>query len=199
MLSGSFEEYGDLVSYGFEFSKSELEVLVGVLRCISNVSLQLGRVSSAIFYESPFSTPTISSQEVIPQLLKILDTGFNSSIAALQRSELGTDTSWEKEVADHKRLRKFSADMYLSLHSLCSKVTTWGKVLDVIERYLKFLVPRKIVQKLNNEIVFTVRSSVTVQSTSQVAKVMFESALDVLLLLSYMVNISGQVSFILYG
>ncbi|XP_017229286.1 nuclear pore complex protein NUP160 isoform X2 [Daucus carota subsp. sativus] len=193
LVYSSFEEYGDLVNYGFEFSKSELEVLVGMLRCISNVSLQLGRASSAIFYESPFSKPNISSQEVVLQLLKILDTGFNSSIAALQRSELGTDTSWEKEVADHKRLRKFSADMFLSLHSLCSKATTWGKVLDVIERYLKFLVPRKVVQKSKNEIIFDVKSAVTVQSTSQVAKVMFESALDVLLLLNYMVNISGQI------
>ncbi|KAK1370532.1 nuclear pore complex protein NUP160 [Heracleum sosnowskyi] len=193
LIYSSSEEYGDLVRYGFHFSKSELEVLVGVLRCISNVSLQLGRASSAIFYESPFNTPNMSSQEVVPQLLKILDTGFNSSIAALQRSELGTDTSWEKEVADHKRLRKFSADMFLSLHSLCSKATTWAKVLDVIERYLKFLVPRKIVQKMKNDIVFNVKSSVTVQSTSQVAKVMFESALDVLLLLNYMVNISGQI------
>lgn len=199
LLSGSSEEYGDLVKHDFKFSNSELEVLVGVLRCISNVSLQLGRASSAIFYESPFNTPHMSSQEVVPQLLKILDTGFNSSIATLQRSELGTDSSWEKEVADHKRLRKFSANMFLSLHSLCSKAVTWGKVLNVIERYLEFLVPRKIVHKMRNDIVFNVKSSVTVQSTSQVAKVMFESALDVLLLLNYMVNINGQVSFILCG
>ncbi|KAL8109546.1 nuclear pore complex protein NUP160 isoform X2 [Apium graveolens] len=193
LIYSSSEEYGDLVKHGFEFSNSELEVLVGVLRCISNVSQQLGRASSAIFYESPFNTPNMSSQEVVPHLLKILDTGFNSSVTALQRSELGTDSSWEKEVADHKRLRKFSANMFLSLHSLCSKAVTWGKVLDVIERYLKFLVPRKIVHKMKNNIVFNVKSSVTVQSTSQVAKVMFESALDVLLLLNYMVNISGQI------
>lgn len=195
MLLGSFEEHGDLVSYGFEFSNLEREILFGVLRCINNVGQQLGRAASAIFYESRFNAPNISSEEVVPQLLKILETGYSSSIAALHRSELGADTAWEKEVTDHKSLRKFSADMFLSLHSLCGKATTWGKILDVIESYLKFLVPRKIVQKLKNEVVFNVKSSVTVQSTSQVAKVMFESALDVLLLLSYLVDISGQVRF----
>lgn len=193
LIYSSFEEQGDLVSYGFKFSNLEREILFGVLRCINNVGQQLGRAASAIFYESRFNARNISSEEVVPQLLKILETGYSSSIAALHRSELGADTAWEKEVTDHKSLRKFSADMFLSLHSLCSKATTWGKILDVIESYLKFLVPRKIVQKLKNEVVFNVKSLVTVQSTSQVAKVMFESALDVLLLLSYLVDISGQI------
>lgn len=178
----------------YEFSHLECEILFGILRCINTVSQQLGRATSAIFHESLFNAPNMSSDEVVPQLMKILKTGYSPSIAALHTSELGADIAWEKEVTDSKSLRKFSADMFLSLHSLCGKATTWGKVLDVIENYLKFLVPRKIVQKMKTEVVYNVNTSATVQSTSQVAKVMFESALDVLLLLSYLVEISGQVS-----
>lgn len=195
MPSGSFDELDNIVNPNLEFSNDlERELLFEVLQCINNVNQQLGKASSAVYYESLLTAPNNSSEEVVPHLLKILETGYSSSIAALHLSELGADTAWEKEVADHKNLRKFSADMFLSLHALCSKATTWGKVLDVVESYLKFLVPRKTIQKLDSEVVFNISSSIVVQATTQVAKVMFESALDVLLLLSYMVNISGQVS-----
>ncbi|KAA8545346.1 hypothetical protein F0562_020130 [Nyssa sinensis] len=194
-IYGSFDELGDVVSSGLNISDDdfEREILFDVLRCISNVSQQLGKAASAIFYESLFSAPTISSEEVVPRLLKILETGHSSSVAAVHVSELGPDIAWEKEVADHKNLRKFSIDMFLTFHALLNKATTWAKVLNAIEIYLKFLVPRKVIQKLDSEVVFNVNTSITVQATSQVAKVMFESALDILLLLSYLVNISGQI------
>lgn len=114
-------------------------------------------------------------------------------MAALHVSELGTDVALDKEISYHKRLRKFSVDMLLSLHNLCSRATKWGRVLHVIESYLKFLVPRKYEHNLDSDGLFTVSTALTVQATSQVAKVMFESALDVHLLLSYMVNSSSQV------
>uniref|UniRef100_A0A5B7BIU5 Uncharacterized protein n=1 Tax=Davidia involucrata TaxID=16924 RepID=A0A5B7BIU5_DAVIN len=194
LIYSSFDELGD-VSSGLDISDGDLEreILFEVLRCISNVSQQLGKAASAIFYETLFRAPTISSEEVVPRLLKILETGHSSSVAAVHVSELGADIAWEKEVADHKNLRKFSIDMFLSLHALFNKATTWAKVLNVIESYLKFLVPRKIIQKMDSEVVFNINTSITVQATSQVAKVMFESALDILLLLSYLVNISGQI------
>ncbi|KAM7478594.1 hypothetical protein LguiA_026807 [Lonicera macranthoides] len=193
LLFGSFDEL-DIVNPNLEFSNDlERELLFEVLRCINNVNQQLGKASSAVYYESLLTAPNNSSEEVVPHLLKILETGYSSSIAALHLSELGADTAWEKEVADHKNLRKFSADMFLSLHALCNKATTWGKVLDVVESYLKFLVPQKTLQKLDSEVVFNIGSSIMVQATTQVAKVMFESALDVLLLLSYLANISGQI------
>ncbi|KAK2978945.1 hypothetical protein RJ640_008726 [Escallonia rubra] len=191
---GSFDEIGDIVSSGSDSSDDDLErdILFEVLHCIGNVSQQLGKAAAAVFYES-LGASNISSEEVVPCLLKILETGYSSSIAALHISELGADTAWEKEVADHKNHRKFSTCMFLSLHALCSKATTWAKVLDVIESYLKFLVPRKLVQNLDSAAAFNISSSITVEATSQVAKVMFESALDVLLLLGYLANISGQI------
>ncbi|KAK3022159.1 hypothetical protein RJ639_045354, partial [Escallonia herrerae] len=191
---GSFDEISDIVSSGSDSSDDDLErdILFEVLQCIGNVSQQLGKAAAAMFYES-LGASNISSEEVVPCLLKILETGYSSSIAALHISELGADTAWEKEVAEHKNHRKFSTCMFLSLHALCSKATTWAKVLDVIESYLKFLVPRKLVQNLDSAAAFNINSSITVQATSQVAKVMFESALDVLLLLGYLANISGQI------
>lgn len=158
------------------------------------MSQQLGKASSAIFYESLLSTPHISLEEVVPRFLKILETGYSSSTAAILISELGGDTAWEKELSNHRNLRKFSTNMFLSLHALCHKANSWNKVLDVVESYLKFLVPHKIVLNLDAETVFHINGSAIVQSTSQIARVMFESVLDVLMLLSYMTSISGQVS-----
>lgn len=125
--------------------------------------------------------------------MKVLETRYTSSIASLHVSELGVDTAWEKGLGDHKILRKFSADMFLSLHGLYQKSITWDKVLDVILKYLNFLVPQKNDNRLDSEAVFNIKTCITVQVTSQLAKVMFESAVDILLLLSYMVKLGGQV------
>lgn len=173
----------------------EHEVLIDLLRCVTSISQQLGKTASSIFYESFVSTPVISSEEVVPRILKFLETGCSSSVATLKLSELGTNVAWEKKLMDHKSLRKFSVDMLLSLHALCRKAVTWSKVLSVIESYLKFLVPQKIVQNLDAEPLLDINASILVQATSQVAKMMFESALDILLFVSYLVSNSGQVGF----
>lgn len=175
----------------------EHEILIDVLRCISSLGRQLGKASSALFYESLISGPIISLEEIVPSLLKIIETGYGSSIVELHKKELGADIALEKEHVDHKSLRKFSIDMLLSLHTLSNKATSWGRVLNVIEGYLKYFVPGKFMQKLNSKImVCNMNNATLVQATAQVAKVMFESALDVLLLLSYLVNIAGQVQFL---
>lgn len=194
LLSGSIDELGNASSVPEFSSGLERDILLEVHQCISSVNQQLGKAASAIFYESLRKTPLMSSEEVLPRLLKILEIGYAPSIATLHISELGADVAWEKEAFYHKNLRKFSMDLFLSLHSLCGGATSWQKVLDVIDSYLSFLVPRKVAHHVDYQAFLNVDVPVTVQATSQVAKVMFESALDVLVLLSYMVNISGQVS-----
>ncbi|MCD9560935.1 hypothetical protein HAX54_019798 [Datura stramonium] len=195
LVFGSSDEHGNIICSRFNSSDSDLEreILLEILQCVNNLSQQLSKASPAIFYESLLRTPTLSSEEVIPRLLKNLESGYSSSMAAVHASELGIDVALDKEISYHKRLRKFSVDMYLSLHNLCSRATGWGRVLHVIESYLKFLVPRKYEHSLVSEGLFTVSTALTVQATSQVAKVMFESALDVHLLLRYMVNSSSQI------
>lgn len=192
---GSFDELGEISSSRINLSGDlEQEVLLEVLRCTTSLSQQLGKGAPALFYESFFGEPSISPEDVVGCLLKILETRYTSSIAALHISELGVDTAWEKGVGDHKVLRKFSTDIFLSLHGLYRKAGTWDKVVDVISKYLNFLVPQKNENKLDSEVAFDIRTCITVQVTSQVAKVMFESAVDILLLLSYMVKLGGQVS-----
>lgn len=173
----------------------EDEILTEVIRCITRISQQFGKSSSAIFYESLFGTPSISSEEIIRRLLKILQTGDYSSLALNNLSDLSADIAWEKELSDHRSLRKFSVDMLLSLHALLKKAVYWGKVLNVIESYLQFLVPQKTRHNSGAETIFNIGSSILVQMTSQIAKVMFESAWSILLFVNYLVSISGQVSF----
>lgn len=199
LVYGFFDEDGDFISSGLSLSDSDLEheILIDVVRCISSLSRQLGKASSALFYESLISGPIISMEEIIPSLLKIVETGYGSSIVELHKIELGADIALEKERVDHKRLRKFSIEMLLSLHALSNKATSWGRVLNVIERYLKYFIPGKVIQRLNSKtMVCNMNNATLVQATAQVAKVMFESALDVLLLLSYLVNIAGQIHMI---
>ncbi|KAK9122460.1 hypothetical protein Syun_020077 [Stephania yunnanensis] len=190
LIYGSFDEIRDL-----DLPENDLdrEILFELLRCASSISQQLGKAAAAIFCESRISAPVLSSEEIVPHLVKILETGCSSAVAEYHVSQFGSGNAWKKELSDHKNQRKFSVDMLLTLHTLYSKADSWAKVLDVLENYLKFLVPRKINQIMESEVKFNVNTSIMVQSTSQIAKVMFESALDVLLLLGYLVNISGQV------
>ncbi|KAM5553851.1 hypothetical protein ABKV19_025868 [Rosa sericea] len=196
---GSLDELGNIPSFGLDsFGKAlDRKLLAEMLRCVTNVSQQLGKTASAIFYESLISAPpVISSKEIIPHLLKILETGYSSTAAVLQIADLGTDLAWEKNLADHKNLRKFSIDMTKSLHALHEKSGTWSCILSVIEKYLKYLIPRKIIQKFDAEVALDINASILVPATFQVAKVMFESALDIHLFLSYLVSISGQINML---
>ncbi|KAK9145964.1 hypothetical protein Sjap_005867 [Stephania japonica] len=190
LIYGSFDEIHDS-----DLPENDLdrEILFELLRCASSISQQLGKAAAAIFCESLISAPVLSSEEIVPHLVKILETGCSSAVVEYHISQLGSGNAWKKELSDHKNQRKFSVDMLLTLHTLYSKADSWAKVLDVLENYLKFLVPRKSNQIIESEVKFNINTSIMVQSTSQIAKVMFESALDILLLLGYLVNISGQV------
>lgn len=88
-------------------------------------------------------------------------------------------------------------DMLLSLHALHSRAANWSGVLNVIEKYLEYLKPHRSNKKFELEGNCSVNFLLLVQATSQVARVMFETAFDVLLLLGYLINTSGQVSMIL--
>lgn len=195
ILPGSSDD-GDPVSFGLDLVDDDLEceILMEMLRCVTSISQQLGKTASAIFYESLVSTSVVPSEEILHCIMKILVIGYSSSAAMLHMSDSGADIAWEKKLADHKNIRKFSIDMLLSLHALREKAVTWGRVLNVIESFLKFLVPRKIILNSDAEISSSINASILVQATSQISKVMFESALDMLLFLNYLVKISGQVS-----
>lgn len=197
ILIGSSDELSDLASFGLDLFDDDLEyvILSDMLRCVTSISRRLSKTASAVFFESLVSTSVISSEEILPCLLKILVTGYGSSVSKLHMSDIGADIAWEKKLADHKTLRKSSIDILVSLQTLCNKADTWGKVLNVIESFLKFLVPRKITHNFDAEILSSVNASILVQATSQISKVMFESALDMLLFLNYLVKISGQVCF----
>lgn len=192
--SDSSEEFHDLKSSGLIFPENEIDcdILFEVLRCMSCISHQLGGAACAIFYES-LVNPIISSDDILFYLLKILETGYSPSMATSLIPQVGVDTTWEKRQAAHKSQRKFSVYMLLSLHALLARATSWTKVLDVIEKYLKYLNPQKNSLKFDFKGICNISSSLLVLATSQVARVMFESSFDVLLLLGYLVNVSGQV------
>lgn len=145
------------------------------------------------------STPIIPFGEIVGRILKILENGYSSSVEMIKRSDLQAGYGWERELADKKNLRKFSVDMMLSLHTLCKKGASWGRILDVVESFLKYFVPRKMSHKVQPQTSSDANTSILVHATSQISKVMLESALDVLLFLNYMVSVSGQVSFFYYS
>lgn len=183
-------------------SHSEHEILLEVLNCTLKISKQLGTAPYAMYFESVTGKPVISSDETFGGLVNILESGYDMFIGQRTWSDLCADISREKELKSHENLRTFSIDMLLSLSTLCQKAGSWEKVFTIIENHLQHrLVPKKFRYNNNGEALSDICSSILVQATSQFAKVMFESAFDIVLLLSYLLNISAQVSFhcLIYG
>lgn len=193
---GSSDEVSELTGLLDLFDDdTEYEILIELLRCVISFSQQLGKTASSIFYESLLTTPVISSEDIVHSIVKILETGYCISGAVLQTFTSGDHTIvLDKELTDHKSLRKLSVGMFLSLQGLYKKASAWGKILNVIEGFLKFLVPQKMMLKFDTEMSSNINSSIIVHTAYQIAKVMFESAWDFLLFLSYLVDIGSQVS-----
>ncbi|MCH81955.1 suppressor of auxin resistance 1 protein, partial [Trifolium medium] len=196
IVEGPSDEVSELASVMDLFDDDiECEILIELLRCVTSFSQQLGKTASSIFYESLLTAPAISSEDIVKCIVKILETGYCISGPVLQSSTFGDHTIFlQKELTDHRSLRKLSVDMFLSLQGLYKKASTWDKILNVIEGLLKFLVPQKRMLKFDTEMSSNINSSIMVHSSYQIAKVMFESSWDFLLFLSYLVDISGQVS-----
>ncbi|GAB2284016.1 hypothetical protein Dimus_018499 [Dionaea muscipula] len=195
LVYGTFEELNDLKKSELQISgdSHKQEILTEVLHCSNIFSQQFGRAVAPLFYQSVIGVSMISAEDLVHHVLKSLESGCNSSLVELDVPELGTDLVHQKENAAHKGLSRFSIDILLSLHGLCSKANGWVNVLKIVENYLNFLIPRKIVQNLEPERILNVNSSIVVQATSQVAGVMLECAFDILLLLNYLISISGQI------
>ncbi|KAF3558709.1 hypothetical protein F2Q69_00016838 [Brassica cretica] len=194
-LGGLSSEHSNLTSLGSEMSHSEHEILLEVLNCTLKISKQLGTAPYAMYFESVTGKPVISSDETFGGLVNILESGYDMFIGQRTWSDLCADISREKELKSHENLRTFSIDMLLSLSTLCQKAGSWEKVFTNIENHLQHrLVPKKFRYNNNGEALSDICSSILVQATSQFAKVMFESAFDIVLLLSYLLNISAQVS-----
>lgn len=163
----------------------EREILSELLRCIGNISQQLGKTVYALFYESLFCKRIIRSQDIVQQLLKILENGHGQSV--------GADVAWEKKHTDHKNLRKFSTDMLLLLQDLCKKAASWERVFSVIRKYVEYLVPYRVRQGSTAGTSRGTFRSTLIPAACQTAKVMFEAALDILLFVGYLENISWQI------
>ncbi|VVB11793.1 unnamed protein product [Arabis nemorensis] len=193
-LGGSSSEHSNLTNLGLGMSHNEHEILADILRCTLKISKQWGGAPYAMYYESITGKPVIPSDEIVPGLVNILESGYAMAIGQRTWSDLGADRAWEKELEAQKNLRTFSIDMLLSLSALCQRAGSWEKVFTIMEQYLQYLVPKKFMHNNDGEALSDICSSILVQATSQFVKVMFESAFDIFLLVSYLLNISGQVN-----
>ncbi|XP_030553691.1 nuclear pore complex protein NUP160 isoform X1 [Rhodamnia argentea] len=191
LVTGS-DEINDIVRFSFSSSDNgvESEVLAEIFGCMNSIGQQFGKAASAVLYEVLVTMPSITSDEIFSSLLKTLQTGYSAKGVSANVS----DVAWEKDPIDHKSLRRFSTDILLTLRQLSNKASSWGKVLEVVEGYLKLFVPHKVVQKMDDQVSLNICTSIVVQATSQIAKMMFESASDILLFLSYLVHLSGQIN-----
>ncbi|KAG6516093.1 hypothetical protein ZIOFF_026541 [Zingiber officinale] len=192
LIYGFSDEFHNRRSSWTQDKDIDSELLLEMLRCMSYISHQLGGAASALYYESVVN-PVTSSEDILSQLLKIIEYGYSSSMTPLIQ-QIGIDATWTSQQTAHRSQRKFAVDMLISLNSLCSRATNWAGVLDTIEKFLTYLDLHSTIKTVDSKSIYNVNSVLLIQATSQVARVMFETAFDSLLLLRYLINISAQVN-----
>ncbi|KAI5420390.1 hypothetical protein KIW84_044251 [Lathyrus oleraceus] len=124
IVEGSLEEVSELTGIVDLFDDDiECEILIELLKCVTSFNQQLGKSASSIFYESLLIAPMISSEDIVHCIVKVLETGYCISGAVLRRSTSGDHTIFlQKELTDHRSLRKLSVDMFLSLQGPYKKL-----------------------------------------------------------------------------
>ncbi|GMH23860.1 hypothetical protein Nepgr_025703 [Nepenthes gracilis] len=120
LVQGTSHELDDFMKSGLNTSGDDLEneILFEVLHCNKYLRQQFGSVVAPIFHQLVVSFPTISTDSVVVDLLKTLESGCDSSSAELDVSELGVNFALQRKNTEHKSLRRFSVDMLAYLHAL---------------------------------------------------------------------------------
>ncbi|XP_031496549.1 nuclear pore complex protein NUP160 isoform X2 [Nymphaea colorata] len=194
---GSFGAFSDFVDIGVNLSDDVLdcEILFKVLKFASYISQHLGEAAAPVLYESLVNPLSISFDDAMSCILKILERGYDLSTTEHYISVFGVDSIWEKKQAQHTKQRKFSINSLLSLTALYNKAGSWTRVLNVVENYVKRLICRKgdVRLAVDAKGLSNVNTSLLAVSVSHFARVMFESACGLLVFLGHICNVQGQV------
>ncbi|XP_057863623.2 nuclear pore complex protein NUP160 isoform X2 [Cryptomeria japonica] len=175
----------------------DTEILDGILKCTGIISRYLGKAALAVFYEALLKPSSVTFQYLISRFLRILDVGYDFSVLKQRNSHLGVDFAREKEHKYHSHQRKFSLSILFSLQALRDKAGGWDRVLNVIEKFLTSIVPENFSYDKRSAargILYSVNTTLLVQTISQVAEIQFETARDLLLLLGYVLKVKGQLN-----
>ncbi|KAF3790389.1 Nuclear pore complex protein [Nymphaea thermarum] len=194
---GSFGAFSDFVDIGVNLSDDVLdcEILFKVLKFSGYISQHLGEAAAPVLYESLANPLSISFDDAMSCILKILERGYDLSTTEHYISVFGVDSVWEKKQAQHTKQRKFSINSLLSLTALYNKAGSWTRVLNVVENYVRRLICRKgdVRLAVDAKGLSNVNTSLLAVSVSHFARVMFESACGLLVFLGHICNVQGQV------
>ncbi|KAL2608671.1 hypothetical protein R1flu_027244 [Riccia fluitans] len=172
-------------------------VLSALLRCMENISEHLGNVALGVLHEALMRPDSYPFQSLIQSLLLILDLGYSSFDTGQENVEFGVDEIRRKIHSHNQRQRKFSLRMLQCLHSMRALAGSWEAALDIICKYVHYLVlPSNTLVPAANSAAFPlgcVFTKILSHASSQISWTHFEASCNLLLLLSYMVKVQGQV------
>ncbi|KAL3676747.1 hypothetical protein R1sor_026695 [Riccia sorocarpa] len=184
----------------WEGAPSDSLVIGALMRCMENITAHLGNVALGVFHEALMRPDVYPFQSLIQSFLLILDLGYSSFDAAQQSAEFGVDEIRMKVQSHNRRQRKFSLLMLQSLHSMRALAGSWEAALDIVCKYAQYLVlPTSAGIPVANSAALPLGSvlpKTLSHASSQISCTHFEASRNLLLLLSYMVKVQGQVGLI---
>ncbi|BBN19520.1 nuclear pore complex protein Nup160 [Marchantia polymorpha subsp. ruderalis] len=186
-----------LLPDNWEEIPSDPLVISSLLRCMESLSRHLGNAALGVFHEALMRPEVYPLQSLIQSVVLILDVGYNPLDTAQANLDFGVDEIRAKVQSLNQQQRKFSLHMSQSLHRLRGLAGSWEAVLDAVCKFSQYLVSS--VQSAgsgSNSIsvpLGSVPTKMLSHASSQISWTQFEAARNLLLLLSYLVKVQGQV------
>ena len=169
----------------------------GILsQCLSSISKQLGRLPLSAFGQTLLGSRPASLSHICSVFLHLLDVGYDSSIL-MTAAQYGVDTGRKKKHEYQRAHRKFELQMIFDLCELRDSVGDWEKALENMETCMNQLMQdtRGSATRIAFEgLEYGIMSKrLVLESTIQLSWAHFEAARDILLLLTYILSVQGQV------
>ncbi|KAI5066304.1 hypothetical protein GOP47_0018928 [Adiantum capillus-veneris] len=175
---------------------SDPEFLDFLFKCTSTIKRQVGRVPYAVFGDLLFGNRHISVSHLCSVFLHFLDVGYTHFTMDNQATHIGADVERKKALDYRHRHRKLELQLIVDLQHLRNFAGGWSHVLDCIEGYIVQVTQetRIFPEEGNSEALNGfISKRLVLKSTAQLSWNLFEAAKDLLILLSYLIHIKGQV------
>ncbi|KAH7286776.1 hypothetical protein KP509_32G022400 [Ceratopteris richardii] len=182
------------ICQGF-FSQSEFLDLL--FKCMSTIVRQIGKIPCAVFGQVLVGNPLITLSHLCSIFLHYLDVGYVQWNIENEVSDIGVDIERRKAYEYRQQHQRLELQLILSLHKLRDSGGGWSNVLDNIERYInQFEQDIQLFRNGNFSEVLDygfISKRLVLKSTSQLSWTFFEAARDLLIFLSYLIKIKGQI------
>ncbi|XP_024542730.1 nuclear pore complex protein NUP160 [Selaginella moellendorffii] len=170
--------------------RNDSEVLKRFMSCVHLVITHIGELPLAVFDESLLQRKGASIDQLVATCVHNLDVGSQPR----QDLSIGVDGLREKEKVRHTKQRLFNFKICQELLAIKDVAGNWSSVLDSIANYERCLLFGSTQKSCEIPPMGNAFTKLITQATSQVLWAHYQECRNLVLLLSYVINMKSQVN-----